>query len=320
MLLEDLAAFVEVARCGSFAKAANELCIAQSALSKRVQRLEQRVGRQLFERRSKGVELATHAKDFLQRAQKLIADMEEMERNLSIGTETPSGVCRVALPPRIGGVLAPPLIARCEEEMPLVKLLVMEGPSADVHGWLMRGEADIGLTYNSQVGVGFESMPLLVEPLYLLVDAQKAKECFNGEIPRRCTTSALAKVPLIMPRRPSVLRVLVDQSCLRHGLRATIRYEIDGVSTLRGLVEHGMGATIFCLSSPWTDGVKSGRILAIPFTSPLMNWKLHLIHPHTENLAIMRVSQLISDQMDTLLEAGALAGAKRLRGAKGTTE
>ena len=63
MLFEDLQAFVAVARQGSFSQAAAECGIATSALSKRVQRLEHRVGAALFERRARGVvlTLAGHA-------------------------------------------------------------------------------------------------------------------------------------------------------------------------------------------------------------------------------------------------------------------
>ena len=57
MVFEDLHAFVIVARHGSFTQAAAHLCVAQSALSKRVQRLEQRTGSALFERRARGLTL-----------------------------------------------------------------------------------------------------------------------------------------------------------------------------------------------------------------------------------------------------------------------
>src|SRR5690606_33409466 len=63
LIFEDLRAFVVVVQHGSFAKAAADLCIAQSALSKRVQRIEHRMGAALLERRARGVALteAGHA-------------------------------------------------------------------------------------------------------------------------------------------------------------------------------------------------------------------------------------------------------------------
>lgn len=44
LIFDDIRAFVAVAQCGNISDAAAALCIAQPALSKRVKRLEQRIG------------------------------------------------------------------------------------------------------------------------------------------------------------------------------------------------------------------------------------------------------------------------------------
>ena len=124
MVFEDLRAFVTVARLGSFARAAADLCIAQSALSKRVQRLEHRMGAPLLERHARGVALTEAGHAFLARAQRVVDDVGDMERNLSTFARTPSGQVRVALPQRTAGLVGPPLIERVRQELPLVDLQV----------------------------------------------------------------------------------------------------------------------------------------------------------------------------------------------------
>jgi len=116
--------------------------VAQSALSKRVQRLEQSVGSALLERRARGVMLTDAGHAFLARAERLVDDLADLSRNLSSVVHMPAGEVRIALPQRTAGLLAPPVIERCLRELPLVNLHVLEGTASNVHGWVMRGEAD----------------------------------------------------------------------------------------------------------------------------------------------------------------------------------
>lgn len=313
MIFEDLRAFVVVARHGSFAQAAAELCIAQSALSKRVQRLEHRMGTALFERRARGVALTPSGHTFLSRAQRLVTEVGEMERDLSSFAQTPSGEVRIALPQRTSGLLAPPVLERCRAELPLVKLEVLEGTPSNVHGWLMRGEADIAMTYNADLGTGYATRPCFVEPLLLFAAPPLAAEHFGAQ-PEALSIAELAKVPLILPHKPHPIRVLVDRLMARNGLRAQFSYETDGNTTIRGMVERGMGATLFSLGTTWTYAVETGRLVALAFSSPLVNWKMYLASTRREAgaLAVSRVREIVEQELDRLLERGAWPTARRL--------
>jgi LysR family nitrogen assimilation transcriptional regulator len=314
VIFEDLRAFVVVARHGSFAQASAELCIAQSALSKRVQRLEHRMGAPLLERHARGVALTPAGHTFLARAQRLVGEVSEMERDLSSFAQTPSGEVRIALPQRTSGLLAPPVVERCRAELPLVHLEVLEGTPSNVHGWLMRGEADIAMTYNADLGTGFSTRACFVEPLSLFAAPRLAAEQFGGSVPDTCAIADLATVPLILPHKPHPIRVLVDRLCARNGLRPNIVYETDGNATIRGLVERGMGATLFSLGTTWTYAMETGRLVAVPFSSPLVNWKMFLATTRREAgaLAVLRVREIVEQELDALIDAGAWPTARRL--------
>lgn len=315
VIFEDLRVFVAVAQHGSFSQAAVDLCIAQSALSKRVQRLEQRMGTALFERRARGVELTEPGRTFLVRAQRLVGEVADMERNLSSFAQTPSGVVRMALPQRTCSLLAPPVIERCWAELPLVDLQVLEGTPSNVHGWVMGGDADIAMTYNADLGPGYKTVPFLVEPLYLLYATEKAASIVGDRVLERCALSDLAAIPMILPRKPNVVRVLVDRLCAGHGVRPRIVYETDGPITIKAMVERGLGATLFSLSTTsWSDAVQSGLVTAVPFASPLVNWKMYLActRRDADAVAIHRVYQIVVQELDRLLLSGAWANARRL--------
>lgn len=312
MIFEDLKAFVVVARYGSFARAAADLCIAQSALSKRVQRLEHAAGTSLLERRARGVSLTVAGHAFLMRAQRLVDELSDMERNLSSFVHTPTGEVRLALSQRTCELLAPSVIQRCQSELPLVNLQVLEGTPSNVHGWLLRGEADIALTYNKDLGSGFVVEPFFVEPLFLFTSVATAEEQFGREPPNVCALADLGQVPLILPRRPNAVRIMIDRLCSGHGIKPRVVYESDSTATMRGMVERGMGSTIFSLNTSWSYLVEAGKLMALPFASPLVNWKLCMVRTEKGEsvVAIDRVSEIVAQEMRNLLGSGAWPNAQ----------
>lgn len=314
MIFEDLRSFVAVARHGSFARAAADLCIAQSALSKRVRRLETRLGEPLLERQARGVVLTEVGQAFVVRAQRLVDEMDDLERNLSSFVQVPTGTVRIALPLRTCGLLAPPVIERCLNELPLVDVQVIEGTTAKVHGSLMRGEADLAMTYIPEVGAGFTVEPFLVEPLYLFASADKVEAQFGGNVPDTVALADLATLPLILQRRPDVVRVLIDRLAAGHGLRPNLIYEADGTTVIYGMVKRGMGVTVFSLSTGWSEAVEAGSLVAIPFASPLVNWKMYLVHARKDigMVAINRVREIMKQELDKLLGSGAWPNARRI--------
>lgn len=315
MVFEDLQAFVLVAKHGSFAHAASHLCIAQSSLSKRVQRLEAAIGAALFDRHARGIVLTDAGHAFLARAQRLVDELSDLTRNLSSVVLTPAGEVRIALPARTAGLLGPALIERCLAELPQVTLQVLEGTASNVHGWLMRGEADLAITYSEDVGTGFAVQPILEEPLFLFCATHAVQRHFKGSLPERCELEQLGTLPLVLAKRPNPVRVLVDRLTTGHGIRLRTVFETDGTNTLRGVVQRGIGLSIFSMSTTWSYAVESGSLVAIPFASPLMKWKMFLVRniKNTDALAITRVYEIVAQEIEVLMHAGAWPNANRLK-------
>ncbi len=82
MDIDQARTFLEIARCGSLVAAADRLCVSQTAISARVQRLEQQLGCQLFVRGRSGARLTTDGEAFLSYAHQLVQTWEAARRNL----------------------------------------------------------------------------------------------------------------------------------------------------------------------------------------------------------------------------------------------
>lgn len=78
--MRQLRYFIEIAECGSFSAAAERLYIAQSALSRQIKALELQLDTPLFERTARQPRLTAAGQAFLDRARRLLADLDQAER------------------------------------------------------------------------------------------------------------------------------------------------------------------------------------------------------------------------------------------------
>jgi len=313
MIFEDLNAFVVVAKLRSFSKAAAQLRIAQSSLSKRVQRLEHKFGVELLKRHGRGVALTEAGAILVRRAEHLIDELDAVERDVCAQMTVPTGEVRVALPPATGRFLAPLIVEQCRSNFPMIRPLIREGTAADIHGWLSADDVDIALMYNPECGPEFEIEPFLSEPLFLIAPANDARTGKAILYRDSYAIKDLADLPLCMPRRPHSIRVLVERLCSKHGVKPRIEYDIDGINSFKGLVEKGMGVAIFGYAG-LKEEIDSGRLRAIPFSSPLMNRKLCIAYPRREDArsAILNVKTIVKQELDRLLKEGFWQGARRI--------
>ncbi|AMM18684.1 LysR family transcriptional regulator (plasmid) [Burkholderia sp. PAMC 28687] len=110
--LTGLIAFARAGSMGSYTAAARSLSVSPSAVSKSVQRLEQRLGITLFTRTTRSLTLTPEGRDLHERALKLLRDAEEIEQVAITARSEPSGALRIAAPLPIGiHVIAPALPA-----------------------------------------------------------------------------------------------------------------------------------------------------------------------------------------------------------------
>ena len=81
--LQGLQALVEVADCGSFTQAAQQLCLTQSAVSRKIQQLESHFGVPLFVRSSRSIQLTVEGEQVLASARSILEQLKSLEDRLS---------------------------------------------------------------------------------------------------------------------------------------------------------------------------------------------------------------------------------------------
>jgi len=118
---DELHTFVAVVEAASFSAAAERLGLAKSAVSRRISELEGRLGAQLLNRTTRRISLTDAGREFYERAQRLLSDLEEAEQSVIAGQAALRGRLRLAAPLSFGLLhLAPALDAFLAEHPELV--------------------------------------------------------------------------------------------------------------------------------------------------------------------------------------------------------
>ncbi|MBB4963438.1 LysR family transcriptional regulator [Saccharothrix violaceirubra] len=139
--LGDVAVFVRVVEAGSFSAAARVLWMPKSSVSRRVARLENRLGVRLLHRTTRSLALTDAGRAYHARVSVALAELDSAAGAAADSREAPRGVVRLAAPPDVGAEVLPELLAAFLARYPEVRVEVALSPSAD----LVEGGFDLAL-------------------------------------------------------------------------------------------------------------------------------------------------------------------------------
>ena len=108
--LQTLEMFVAVAERGGFAAAARELRVSPPAVTRGIAELEARLGVVLFHRSTRAVTLTDEGSGFLDKARRIIGELDEAERQVSGARSEPRGQFYVTAPVAFGRLHVLPVV------------------------------------------------------------------------------------------------------------------------------------------------------------------------------------------------------------------
>lgn len=118
----DLGFFVLLARKGNLSAAALELNLSPPAVSKRLAKLEDRLGVRLMNRTTRRISLTSEGDAYFQSAIRIMRDIEELEQRVSDARETPSGLLRINATFGFGREYVAPVISEFSHLYPEVEV------------------------------------------------------------------------------------------------------------------------------------------------------------------------------------------------------
>ncbi len=143
MEIGQLQHFATVAQFGNFGRAAEELHVTQSALSKSIKRLESFIGATLFERTTRGVQLTVYGRGLLNYANVILNERNRAISMMSAIKGRAVGNLVIGVSKHLGGLIVPDAVNRLISAFPGVWVEVIEGYTDELSGLLLNGSADL---------------------------------------------------------------------------------------------------------------------------------------------------------------------------------
>jgi LysR family nitrogen assimilation transcriptional regulator len=267
--------FLSVAEHGSFSRAASVIGVAQPALGRQVQRLEEDCGARLFHRHGRGVALTPEGEAFRIRIQPLIRDLNEAMTGLADPQCAVSGLVRVGMTPTILSLIGLPLIHRMRALSPKLRINFLSGYSGYVHEWLVDGRLDVAILHDARrsrhIGVDF----LANAQLFLIsrtdVDAPRGARGLPTGQP--LTIAQLAGLPLALPSVAHGLRRTLESAAAKSKVALQVEYELDTLELMKAVVMAGDAHTVLALPAVEQE-MRSGALTATPLGRPQLCTRL----------------------------------------------
>lgn len=150
--------FLAVSREESISGAANALHLSQPTLSRQLKDMEDELGKQLFIRGSKRIELTDEGRILKKRAEEIIALVEKTENEISVSDEHISGDIFIGAGETVGVRRLTKAAKRVRDSYPDIHFHIISGDRSDVVERLDSGLVDFGLVFGSVDETKYESI------------------------------------------------------------------------------------------------------------------------------------------------------------------
>jgi DNA-binding transcriptional LysR family regulator len=171
--LKDLSLFATVAECGGFAKSADTLDLTASAVSKAIAGLEQRLGAKLYTRTTRTIKLTEAGNELYQRAQDILATVEEAEADVSDVSSEPQGDLFVSCSDAFATLVLVPMLAEFQSRYPRIRIHVIQvdGPMDPV-----KEDYDLAIRSEEPIQKGLYIEALTPDPWVVCASPQYQKD------------------------------------------------------------------------------------------------------------------------------------------------
>lgn len=239
MNLRDLHYLVALADLKHFGKAAEACFVSQPTLSTQIKKLEEELGVALVERAPRKVMLTPVGRDVVERARRIVADVEQMKEVARRSQDPQAGTVRLGIFPTLAPYLLPHVVPRLRKRFPKLELLLVEEKSPVILERLREGKLDAGLlalpVNEDQLHVEF----LFEEPFLLAVPDGHALASRDS-----LDVDDLATEKLLLLEDGHCLRDQALDVCELAGSGERSEFRATSLETLRQMVAANVGVTL----------------------------------------------------------------------------
>lgn len=242
MDFDQLNTFLEVAKLGSFSRAAEKVLRSQPAVSAQIRQLEQEYGHRLFDRSTKSVRLTPAGEVVLDYARQLLTLRNTSKQAASDWNGIPTGTLSIGANEGTFLYVLPKVFAEYHRRFPKVRISVYRSFTHKVSEKVEEGAIDLGVLTMPVKSASLVATPVFRDRILLLV-GQRSPLFMR----RSVTLQELAQQPLIMPRTGSI-RKLMEKNLRPYREHLNITMELTSVVMIKQFVIDGFGVSPICAS------------------------------------------------------------------------
>lgn len=267
MELRQLHTFCEVARSGSFTRAASVLDYAQSSVSSQIQGLEEELGVSLFDRLGRRTVLTEAGQRLLHYADKMLGLASEAKLAVP-GLDEPTGTVTISAPESLCTYRLPVVLEHFRREYPKVDLIFVPSPmGSDWERLIGDGEVDAALF----LAANYRSTNIAVEPLLrepVMVVAHPAHPLVGRDV---VEVTDFRDETLLLTEAACRYRAIFEGRLRRAQVVPANTIEFHSVEAIKQCTMAGMGVAVLPQVAVASE-VQAGRLhpLKLPFTMELM--------------------------------------------------
>lgn len=255
--LQRLHVFWNVARFGSFSRAAEELHLSQPTLSLQVRELERALGQQLFDRLGKRIYLTEAGRTLQEYAGRIFALTDEAQTALDDIRGLRRGHIAVGASTTFGIYVLPRAMATFRRRYPGIDLQLSVANAQRVQQQILANDVQLGFIGGSVSSPQLEARPLLLDELVVVVGPDHAWAKRREVAPEELVGQAF-----ILRERGSGTREVLESRLAERGLRLDVRLEMGSTEAIKQAVAVDLGISIVSrYTVAWE--VDAGRLCAV---------------------------------------------------------
>jgi len=242
MDFDQLRTFTEVAKLGSFSRAAEKVMRSQPAVSAQIRQLEEEYGQRLFDRTAKAVRLTPAGEVVLDYARQLLELRTTSAQALSHWNGTLRGTLSIGANEGTFLYVLPKVLAKYHRKFPEVRISVYRSFTHKVSEKVEEGAVDVGVVTMPVKSASMKIIPVFRDRILLMVGP--GCPLFHN---RSATLQEFAQQPIILPKTGSIRKVIEKNlRPFREDLKITM--ELTSVTMIKRFVAAGFGVSLICAS------------------------------------------------------------------------
>ena len=299
--LTNLETLCWIARLGSFTAAAERLNATQPAISGRVRELEESLKVKLFQRRGRRMELTIQGRELVERAQPLIARIEEVVTSLD-NPGAITGILRIGVGEMVAVAWFGDLMAQLHERMPRVTYQIEVDLTINMRQKLELGQLDLAIMAARLNSDRLVSTPLgSLDMLWVTSPAVRRSMKREG----RELREVLSSHPIWCLARPSHMYPMAVETLKALGLPPVSINTCNSLQTMVSIVMAGGGISMLP-ENMVADALKRRQLVRLSPDMPAQQLDFVIAHDLDQEQPVVRHIARLAVQASTFVQTSGL--------------